>query len=333
MKYIISNSSITFFHNGRPINIQKGSTKYAKILKAFDLQESKQDEAIKNVLNESKVFAEEAKKEGFEFKGDQVFIDGELLPQVLVDKINSLRKEGLPITLFLNFWRNLRMNPSYRSVNELYQFLENTGLPLTEDGCFLAYKGLQKNYWSISGNTKTNVLKGKVDFSGKIFNGIGEAIEVDRKDVDDNREIHCSSGLHASEITYSTNFAQGKLVVVKINPKDVVSVPSDYNCKKLRCCAYEVLCDVEKEILVPATDSRGKEIVDKAQTDLTAFEKRVQSYLDKKYTQGFTAVYVKQIRNSFSPEYPSEICVLAALNALGYVWIKEKRGSLWVALR
>lgn len=146
MKYIISNSSITFFHNGRPINIQKGSAKYAKILKAFDLPESKQDEAIENILNESKVFAEEAKKEGFEFKGDQVFIDGELLPQVLVDKINSLRKEGLPITLFLNFWRNLKENPDFVVVNDrgLYDFLSYRELPLTEDGYLIAYRGVKK---------------------------------------------------------------------------------------------------------------------------------------------------------------------------------------------
>ena len=54
------------------------------------------------------------------------------------------------------------------SIQQLYSFLEVKELPLTTDGCFLAYRGLRSDYYSRQGNTKTKVLKGKVDEHGHI---------------------------------------------------------------------------------------------------------------------------------------------------------------------
>lgn len=331
-KYIVAKNNITFFHNGRPVNVQKGSTQYAKVLKAFDLPESEQDAAIAEILDAPKFETKIAEKEGFSFVGGNVFVDGEALPQVLVDKINSLKNEGLPITLFLNFWRNLRLNPSSSSVNELYDFLAYKELPITEDGCFLAYRGLQSDFYSKHGNLNTKVLKGKVNARGQIYNGVGEEIEIQRNNVDDNRDIGCSVGVHAGSYSYAQDWSNGKLVVVKINPKDVVSVPKDCSFQKLRCCAYVVVSEVKEEIAAPATTSKGEAIVDESQADLSAFEKRIQSYLDKKINQGHDYVSVSQIRNSFSPDYPDKKRVLAALNALGYVWRTDVGGKEYVEI-
>ena len=33
-------------------------------------------------------------------------------------------------------------------------------------------------------------------------------------------------------------------MVIKINPRDVVSIPYDYNNEKMRCCRYEVIGEV-----------------------------------------------------------------------------------------
>lgn len=335
MKYIVAKNNITFFHNGRPINVQKGTSQYAKVLKAFDLPEDKQDEAIAEILEAPKFETKAAEKEGFTFVDSNVYVDGELLPQVLIDKINSLKREGLPITLFLNFWRELRQNPDYVVVNDrgLYDFLSYRELPITEDGCIIAYRGVNKDYWSRSGNPATKVLQGKTNKSGQIYNGIGEVIEIVRNQVTTDRSVHChSQSLHIGSLDYAKGWGD-RVVVVKVNPKDVVSVASDCGCQKLRVCKFEVLSDFESEIIAPATNAAGKAIVDENQADLTVFEKRIEAYLDKKYDKGFAAVSVKQIRNIFSPEYPDTKRVLAALNSLGYVWTKEKCGSLWVSLR
>ena len=71
-------------------------------------------------------------------------------------------------------------------------------------------------------------------------------IEVERNGVCDDKNIGCSSGLHAGSVQYATDFgAGGKVVLVEINPADVVSVPEDCNCQKLRACKYKVVGEYE----------------------------------------------------------------------------------------
>ena len=116
------------------------------------------------------------------------------------------------------FMQNLIDNPSKRAIDELYLFLEHK-MPITPEGTFIAYKGLREDYYSITSG-KLELLHGKVDEQGHIFNGIGETIECVRNNVCDNKDISCSTGLHAGSKEYATGFAQGKVVRVEINPKD-----------------------------------------------------------------------------------------------------------------
>ena len=186
---------------------------------------------------------------------------------------------------------------------------------------------MTKDGWSISGNKETKVLKGKVDNAGRIFNGLNEEIEVRRWDVDDNRQNGCSYGLHVGSLDYAQGFAQGQVVVVKVNPKDVVSVPEDCGCQKCRVCAYKVVDVFSKEIECPVCDECGDEILNDDQIEYTEFETRIDNYIRKKYEQEYDLVSVRAIQNSFSPEYPSKVRVLDALNTLGYTWIKDEDGN------
>jgi len=153
-------------------------------------------------------------------------------------------KNKLPLQPILRFINNLMKNPSRRAVQELYKFLEHKNMPITPEGNFLAYKGVQADYYSkTAGNII--VIKGTVK-DGKIYNGIGEVIEVERNGVCDDKNLGCSSGLHAGSVAYATEFGRGgKVVIVEINPADVVSVPDDCNCQKLRACRYKVVGEYE----------------------------------------------------------------------------------------
>jgi hypothetical protein len=42
-----------------------------------------------------------------------------------------------------------------------------------------------------------------------------------------------------------------KIVIVKINPQDVVSVPLDENCQKVRVCFYEVVAEYQGVLTRP----------------------------------------------------------------------------------
>jgi hypothetical protein len=127
---------------------------------------------------------------------------------------------------------NLMKNPSKRSVDQVYGFLEKNNLPITEDGCFLAFKKVRRDYLDIH--------------SGTIDNSIGQVVEMDRNLVDDNPDSHCSSGLHFCSESYLGSFGGGSdpVMILKIDPADVVSIPTDYNGAKGRCCKYEVIAQV-----------------------------------------------------------------------------------------
>lgn len=323
MNYIINNAGIVLFLDNKPVKLEKGSSQYAKIIEAFDLPENQQEAAIRKALEKT---AERAEKNGFKISPEEVSYKGETLPKALAEKVRSIYREGLPLNLFEKFWQNIQDNPSSSSVRELYDFLAYKELPITDDGCFLAYKGLESDFWSISGNKDTKVVKGQIDDRGRILNSVGAEIEVKRRDVDDNRDNHCSFGLHVGSLDYARGFARGSVVVVKVNPKDVVSVPTDYNCQKCRVSAYKVVSVFEQEIKAPVVDEDNEPVQNETVQKRSEFVERVEKYLENCKEKGYSTVCIRKIQNSFSPEYPSKNRVLDALDELGYFWYEGEEG-------
>jgi hypothetical protein len=152
-------------------------------------------------------------------------------------------KDSAPI---VNFITRLQANPSANSVAELYTFLGYKSLPTTPEGLCLGYKGVQDDYWSSTGNADTIVVQGKTNERHQILNEVGSTIEVARRCVDDNRDNHCSFGLHVGSYDYANNWAgeSGKLLVVEFDPADAVSVPTDCDFQKLRVSKYRVVSDI-----------------------------------------------------------------------------------------
>lgn len=77
---------------------------------------------------------------------------------------------------------------------------------------------------------------------------------MNRGKVDDDRRKTCSYGFHVGRYNYAKDFRpnDGHLMIVKVNPKDVVAVPLDHNDEKCRVCKYEVvgeITQVEVDIL------------------------------------------------------------------------------------
>jgi len=159
----------------------------------------------------------------------------EVIHNSLTSRIMTMMRNGFPFQPMLKFLENVLNNPSNRAVQELYTFLEHKNLPITEDGCFLSYKALRKDYTD--------------KWTGEINNSIGSVVEMHRRKVDDNCNTGCSDGLHVGAIEYVEGYRceynEDRVVIVKVNPKDVVSVPTDSECQKVRCCRYEVVANYE----------------------------------------------------------------------------------------
>jgi len=166
-------------------------------------------------------------------EGEKFFWKGQELHTSLTVRIIQMYQDGFPIEPMVNFMENLMLNPSKRAVTELYGFLEKGNLPITPDGYFLAYKKVKQDY--------TDCHTGTMD------NSVGKVVEMERNMVDDDQNRTCSTGLHFCSREYLNHFGGERVMILKINPRDVVSIPNDYNDTKGRACRYEVIDEIDKE--------------------------------------------------------------------------------------
>lgn len=139
---------------------------------------------------------------------------------------------------YVEFMRKLMLNPSYKSVEMLYDFLEHNKFEILENGNILAYKGLKRTE------------NGPRDwFTGLVPNWANTTVTMPRNMVEDDPTKACSQGLHIASKEYARDY--GNVVEVSVDPADIVSVPYNYNNKKCRCCRYEVLTGKEKPAGAP----------------------------------------------------------------------------------
>lgn len=237
VSYSITEKNITLFLNGNHYNLNRLSDngeeqEIAKKVYAA-IKNGTLDE-IPKLLAPGKTIVEQYAGGMFYVTSEgEVFSKAEkslAIPARLAKQLIKFAKEELPVEPLLNFWANLKLNPSKDSINELYDCLEANFHPITADGCFLAYKKV------------TTVGEQLMDSHSKtIDNSIGNTVAIEREKVDSNRNNTCSHGLHIASFEYAKGFSGNVLVVVKVNPADVVSVPKDYNAQKMRVCKYEVL--------------------------------------------------------------------------------------------
>lgn len=175
-------------------------------------------------------------------KGRTILFDGDPLRGELADVLVDLHEAGNAESLrpVVNFLEKASTNPSRKSVDDLYRWITNGDLIIHEDGDFLAYKGtkdIDGKRYSISEGTA--FVNGE-EITGHIPNPDGAVVTMPRSDVNDNEGIACSTGLHAGTANYAFGFAYNDTILVKINPRDVVSVPTDSSDQKLRVCRYVV---------------------------------------------------------------------------------------------
>lgn len=149
----------------------------------------------------------------------------------------------------INFTESLFDNVSESVRDQLYSWMQyqirNGRLTLTPEGKFLGYKGVKADFGSI--HSGPGIVNG-VPANGHLDNTPGNVIEMARDAVDDDRTRTCSTGLHVGSYDYAKSFAQGKVVLVEVDPRDVVSVPDDYNGQKIRACKYRVVDSVKNEL-------------------------------------------------------------------------------------
>jgi hypothetical protein len=231
--YTLSDYSATVFADGKVLTIMSGNKNFERL--AHLLKETEHDvPAIVKLMDREDGIRQSTSGTDIEVIHGTVYYKGEEVRNALTEKLLDLMDAGYDAGPWVKFLKNLMLNPSYRSRECLYNFLEQFDAPITPEGNFIAFKRISKNWKDIH--------------SGKFDNSIGTVVQMDRAKVDDDPQHTCSSGLHICADKYLQHFADAehsRTVVVEVIPAHVVAVPYDYDFAKMRVCEYKVLAEIE----------------------------------------------------------------------------------------
>jgi len=251
--YLIQGNNITVVIGNNPHTISKTHITYQKVLDAIKANDW---DTVRDVIEPKKMVLNYGQGH-VSVKGETLYWKDQEFHNALSVRMIQMLQDGFPIDPLIAFMENLMLNPSHRAVNELYGFLEKNNLPITNDGCFLAYKKVRDDYKDV--------------FSGTMDNSVGKIVEMERNQVDDDQNNTCSKGLHFCSQNYLKSFGGERVVIVKINPRDVVSIPTDYDNSKGRACRYEVIGEVGVEVIEVDNTSFTQPVQDNAYTSTKDF--------------------------------------------------------------
>lgn len=263
-------SALTVQIDGKLTPILESNPAFAPILKA--LQEGAWEQA-KKLLQSFNAYVEVITAGKVKMSKDGVFYDGKQLHNALATRIMDMIRQGIDVEPIGKFLNNLMLNPSESAREELYLFLQACDLPITNDGHFLAYKIVRSDY--------------KDKHTGKMDNSVGSYPQMDRAECNPNRDETCSKGLHFCSKSYISHFSardgSDHLMQLKINPKNVVSIPSDYNDAKGRACEYLIEAEIiDGEIVKNYRPSKSDKKLNEDVIKPTAADRKITKNLASK---------------------------------------------------
>lgn len=246
VNWAITDNNVSVNYEGESHIVPRSDALADRLIKAIKENRLQEIPVLVSTAKRVEIFS----KGTFQVRDGRVLVNGQPAPEMLSSKIIRFSNDGLPFQPLVRFAENLQKNPSFRAVNELFQFLEKNDHPITENGNFIAYKRVRSTFKDIHSNTMDN--------------SVGKTVELPRNQVDEDSNRTCSHGLHVANWDYahlhfaSSDSSSDVMLEVEVNPADVVAIPTDYNQSKMRVCKYKVL----GVVTTPFDPSRALRVVD-----------------------------------------------------------------------
>lgn len=176
---------------------------------------------------------------------DGVLLDGApvhgAISKVLMSLVEQGERDGF-IGL-ARFLERLSDNPSHRSREQLYNFVEANDISIDKDGHLVLYK-------SVAGDSEggfrshaigTAWVNGVEYAHQQIPTNLGDVVTMPRREISDDPTVACHKGLHAGAHAYAQWFHSGSTILrVLVGPEHVVSVPVDSDQQKIRTEQYTI---------------------------------------------------------------------------------------------
>lgn len=166
---------------------------------------------------------------------NEVRFDGETVHGHIAERLLALLREGLPVLPLMRFMERLAQAPIAGVKDQFLRWVEKSNLPLTEDGCVIAYKYVNADYKDAHTNTIDNSLGASPP-------------RLEPNSINTNRNVTCAqSGYHFCSFGYLGG-SHPHVMLVKIAPEDVCSFPDSEEAKG-RCLWYKVVGEVPADEL------------------------------------------------------------------------------------
>ncbi len=210
LPYIMSKDAITVMVNGAPATVREGQINFVTLRDAI---RNRDWDAVPDLVN-PKAAVERFATGRVTVQNGEVLLDGEVLHNAVTGRILDMVSEGFDADPLMKFLERLMQNPSRTAVNELYLWLEGTRLPITEDGCFMAYKKVNDSYRDFYTGKVLNkpaalMTDADAEYIKTTHGNVTVSVEdgvttltMPRNKVDDNRDRTCSYGLHFCSLSY-----------------------------------------------------------------------------------------------------------------------------------
>lgn len=231
LAYSVGKSTISLYYNGEYFQVDQTHPNYAAVLE--ELRKPDRDNAVVVELAQLPKFVATLTSGRVEVGPLGVRFRGEEVGGYMVERLLTMLDNPDHLSSWAAFMDNMMDNPNAEVREDLYKWMEVGGMPITPDGCIIAFKKVRQNY--------TDVHTGKFD------NSVGAVLSMDRSLCDPSRHNTCSTGFHFCSAGYLSSFGGDRVMVVKINPRDVTAIPKDYNLTKARCCQYTVTGELTQQ--------------------------------------------------------------------------------------
>lgn len=191
------------------------------------------------------------------WNGSEVLWDGDPMHSVLADQLGRAISDGnsKAYVALAKFWEKLESNPSEHSRTQAYDWLAAHNFQITSEGDVVGYKGVNKTdsgyisgWQSRVADVPSAFVDGKpVPPLSNVPNPIGSVVSMPRSEVVENPRQACERGLHVATHQYARGY--GTVLEVHVNPRDIVSVPTDGQGAKVRACRYKVIREVPSDFV------------------------------------------------------------------------------------
>lgn len=203
--------------DGHPFALDSTHPTFARLKKALQAKDWK---AVPKLVSIAKSLFD-ASKGNVVIKGGVCYYKGTKVDDSLTQRMVDMIKDKKEVTHMLLFMDDLYQNPEPLAIAEFFDWLRHNDLPITDDGCFMAYKSVDSNF--------------KDQHTHKIDNSPGQVIWMPRAAADTNYRTQCSYGFHICSKQYGLYGTH--VMAVKARPRDVLSAEGG----KIRVLRYEVI--------------------------------------------------------------------------------------------